>query len=696
MKQKTLLIRTVILAMLVVLVLLLYILRLMNLQVVEGETLAAKIEEGWNSTQTIKATRGEILDRNGLPMAVNTIGRDVVIDMAYLKSGSTNEVILRLTQILSEAGEEWIDNLPITKSAPFSFLTGETYDAQVAKLKETLVLREFATVDDCIYHLREKYDLQEMSDADFRRVAGVRYEMTRTNFSMSTPYTLATNIKIETVPKIKERGFMLQGVDVVETPIRQYVSGDIAPHVIGTIGSIYKEQWDAAEDYIYHPETATYSAVIGGREYTSTDQIGKSGIELAFEKYLKGIDGKRQIVQNSRGDVIEVVDEQPQVPGHTVITTIDSSLQKVMQDSLEKQIKLMQSDPVVYPPGKGHEADAGAAVAIDVKTGEVLGLATYPSYNLATYKKDYASLANPPAGEPPRLINRALDGQYTPGSIFKPVVALTGINEGIITKLDTVFCGQVYDFFGGGWKPKCLGFHGALTVVDALRVSCNIFFYDVGRRAGIDLIDEYAARLGLGQPTGIELSESIGRVSSRELKEKIHGEPWQAGDVVQASIGQFDTLLTPLQLANYCATLANNGKRMKVTALKSVRSYGFHETIYEHEPEVVEQIDAPEAFAAIREGMVAASSMSGTSWMVFGNYKIPVASKTGTPETARLPNSTFIAYAPVDDPQIAVCVVIEKGWHGYTGAPVARDIFDAYFSKNETTERSTGYGRLLP
>lgn len=694
MKQKQLVIRTVVLALIVATVLMLFLLRLMQLQVVEGEELAAKTEEGWNSVQTVKATRGEILDRNGVPLAVNTIGRDVVIDMAYLRTGSTNAVILQLIEIMVDAGEDWIDNLPITETAPFAFKNGAGYEEQIKQLKKQLKLNEFATVEDCIYHLKQNYKLEETNDIDFRRVAGVRYEMTRTGFSMSSPYTFATNIKIETVPRIVERGFEMSGVDVVETPVRQYVSGSLAPHMIGTVGPIYKEQWDAADSYIYNEETATYSAVINDRVYSSTDLIGKSGVELAFEKYLKGVDGKRQIVQNARGDVIQVIDEQAQVPGHTVVLSMDSRLQKITQDSLEKQILNLQA---TAPAGKGKEANAGAVVVLDVKTGEMLAQATYPSYNLTTYAKDYASLANPPEGEPSRLLNRALDGQYTPGSIFKPVVALASMSEGIVTKHDTVFCGRVYSVFPGSWKPTCLNAHGTLDVVNALRVSCNIYFYDVGRRLGIEKLGEYAARLGLGQPTGIELHEATGRVSSKELKKQIHGEEWQPGDIVQTSIGQLDTLLTPLQLANYCATLASNGKRMRVTALKSVLSYGFKETIYEHEPEVVEQIDSPEAFDTIREGMVAASSITGTSWMVFANYQIPVASKTGTPETANLPNSTFIAYAPANDPQIAVCVVIEKGWHGYTGAPVARDIFDAYFiSDSFSSGDNLSYGTLLP
>lgn len=672
--------RIVLLAGVLIVVLLLFSLRLMDFQVVNGEAFEQKIEAGWTSTQVVKAPRGEILDRNGRPLAMNTIGRDVVIDQAFLERGSTNEVILKLITIMQEADEDWIDNLPLTDAAPFAFEEG--YDADVARLKKALGLAEYATAQDVVYHLRERYDLQEMSDSDFRKVAGVRYEMEQRSFSMAMPYTFASDIKIETVPKIKERSFDIPGVDVVESTLRQYVSGDIAPHVVGRIGPIYAEEWKKLDQ----------------SRYAMNDMIGKEGAELAFESYLKGQDGERKILLNSQNDVIDVVEEKAPIPGNTVILTIDSQLQKVAQDALANKIVSMQNDLVNYPPGKGHEADAGAVAVIDVKTGEILALATYPSYNLTTFQKEYSELAT---SKPEKLLNRATMGGYTPGSIFKPLIALAGLNEGVITPSEHVFCGGIYTRFSD-YQPGCLDVHGDINVVNALRWSCNIFFYDVGWRLGINKLNEYAAKAGMGQPTGIEIPEYVGRVASPELKPKLRpagseDAKWTNGDVIQAAIGQQDTLLSPLQLANYTATLANHGERMELTLLKSVNSYLFDETVYEHEPKVAAKIDAEEALETVREGMVAASRI-GTARATFGDgvYEMKVASKTGTPETWRDPNSTFIAYAPADDPEIAVCVVIEKGWHGYTGAPVAREIFDAYFFSNQgKTSDEIKYGELI-
>lgn len=687
MKPSSLRIRIIVLAAVIMAVLVGYTLHLMGLQVVQGEYYANLVESGWTAKQVVKAARGEILDRNGQPLAANTMGRDIIINQAFLEPGSTNETILRLIALMEELGEGWIDNLPITEKAPFAFKEGR--DADVARLKTALGIEQYATIDDVVYHLKKQYKLEEYDDLHFRQIAGVRYEMQRTNFAVNNPYTFASGIKTESVPKIKERGFMLPGVDVVESALRQYVSGTVAPHVIGSVGPIYKEEWDSLEKQ-------GNNAVINGRTYAMNDVVGKEGAELAFEHYLKGIDGEMEITFNAHNQVEDYNENIAAVPGNTVVLTIDARLQKIAQDALEKKILSMQADLATYPPGKGHEADSGAVAVIDCKTGEVLVLATYPSYNLATYQKDYGDLVQ---NELHPLWNRALMGLYKPGSTFKPSIALTALAEGVITPYDTVTCGGIYTFFSG-WHPACLSVHGPIDVVYALQVSCNIFFYDVGRRAGIDAIGEYTAKLGMGQPTGIEIAEQTGRVSSPETKAQLHdGAEWEPGDTVQTSIGEYDTLLTPLQMANYAATLANDGVRMRATILKSVRNYAFDEVLYEHEPEIVEIIEAPqEVWDTIRQGMINASSYTGTSGATFGNYPITVASKTGTPERADgLFNSTYICYAPAEDPQIAIAVVIENGWHGYTGAPVAKEIFDAYFfSGTSKAAAPAAYGELLP
>ena len=524
--------------------------------------------------------------------------------------------------------------------------------------------------------LVERYQLEGYTPLQQRRLAGIRYEMERQGFSITSPYTLAEDVAASTVIQVKERSYELSGVMVVESTIREYVAGDIAAHLIGQIGPIYAEEYEELSD----------------KGYAMNDVIGKSGIEEAFESQLRGQNGKRTITLNSNGEVIDATVTEPPVPGNSIMLTIDMDLQQVAQDSLEEEILWLQANG---EEGEGKEATAGAVVALDCKTGEILAMASYPTYNLATYNQDYNDLlANP---DNP-LFNRALQGTYAPGSIFKPLVGTAGLQEGLITPSYTYTCNHVYTFYED-YQPTCLGWHPNFTVMDALRVSCNIFFYDLGRRLGIDTLVDYASQFGLGEPTGIELPEAIGHMSSPEYSESI-GEIWNPGDVLQTSIGQSKSLFTPLQLATYTATLANGGVRMKTHLVKSIKSYALDETVEDIEPEVVVDMGLSEtAVSAIRDGMIRASGQngySGTSGAYFGDYPISVASKTGTPETTSFPNGTYICYAPAEDPQIAVAVVIENGYHGYWGAAVAKAIFDEYFFGKTNDQLPTAADTLLP
>ena len=647
---------------------------LIEIQIVHGQSYAELATKGATRSQTIQAARGEITDRYGRPLVQNKVGYNVTLDKAYLTRGEENEIILRLLSLLQAAGEEWIDKLPITQTEPFSFY--EEQETEIAKLKDFLDVGSYTSVDDVMSWLVERYELESYTPAQQRMLAGIRYEMERQGFSITTPYTLAEDVDVSTVIQIKERSYELSGVMVTESTIREYVAGDIAPHLIGQIGPIYAEEYAELKD----------------QGYAMNDTIGKSGIEEAFESQLRGENGKRTITLNANGEVIDATVTQSPVPGNSIMLTLDLDLQRIAQDSLEDEIQWLQANG---EEGEGKEATAGAVVAIEVKTGEILAMASYPTYNLATYNQDYNTLlANP---DNP-LFNRALQGTYAPGSIFKPLVGTAGLQEGLITPSYTYTCNHVYTYYDD-YQPKCLGWHPNYTVMDALRVSCNIFFYDLGRRLGIDALLDYAKQFGLGEPTGIELPEAIGHMASPAYSESI-GEIWNPGDVLQASIGQGKSLFTPLQLAAYTATLANGGVRMKTHLVKSIHTYNLDETVEEIEPEVVVDMDLSDtAVSAICDGMIRASGQngySGTSGAYFGNYPISVASKTGTPETTGYPNGTYICYAPADDPQIAVAVVIENGYHGYWGAAVAKAIFDEYFFGKTNDQLPTQTDTLLP
>lgn len=629
-----------------------FVARLMEVQIIHADDY--RRDQLYTSVQTVKATRGEIVDRNGVSLVSNTLGYDVIIDKAFFPKERQNEILLRLITLFENAGEEWNDNLPISFTRPYTFLPG--YDSEIAILKTQLKVQSWATEEDTMFRLLERYDLTDYASGDARKVAGVRYEMERRGFATNVPYTFATDIDIQLVLKIKERNYMLSGVDVIESAIRHFDIGDIAPHLIGQVGPIYAEEYPALKE----------------KGYAMDDTVGKSGVESAFEDSLRGKNGERDIVTDASGQVVGATETQPPVPGNTVVLTIDSNLQREAQLALEAQIKYLQR---TAPVGQGREANAGAVVAIHVPTGQVLAAATYPSFDLNTYLQNYASLAAD-AGHP--LYNRALQGLYAPGSTFKPVVGTAGLATGVITETSTVFCGHVYTRFKD-YQPKCLGSHGNITLGRALSLSCNIFFYDTGWNAGIDAIDKFSSQYGLGEPTGIELYEEIGHRSNKEVAAML-GQEWNGGgDVLQTSIGQLYNSFTPLQLANYAATVANRGKRMNVTIVKEIQDYARKNVIQSSSPTVAQAVEtSPENFEAVIRGMVQASR-TGSARAHFANYPVDVAAKTGTPESAAEPNSTFICFAPAQNPQIAVAVVIEKGWHGYTGAPVAKALLDMYF-----------------
>ena len=656
MKPLSMRIRRWIITAIVLAVMTVFIARLMEIQIVDADMYLQKFKDRQVSTQTIKAVRGEIVDNKGNPLAANRMGYDVLIDSAFFprENERRNEIILGLINLFEDMDQEWIDGLPISTTRPATF--SPLADDEIARLRKLITIADFATADDALFWLTARYALEEYSPSDARKIAGVRYEMEQRGFSLRTPYTFATDIDIDAVIHVKERSYEFSGVDVIESAIRYNPVGDLAPHIIGTVGAIYAEEY----------------ATLKEKGYAYNDVVGKDGIEGALESYLRGKDGEREIY-TANGDVIDASESISPIPGNTVSLTIDSNLQRVAQEALEAQIKYLQD---TAPVGQGKEANAGAVVVIEVKTGKVLAAATYPSYDLTLYRSDYQSLASDPLFP---LLNRAFNGNYAPGSTYKPVVALAGFAYNVIEEFSTVMCGGTYTFYQG-FRPKCLDVHGHIALNRALSFSCNIFFYDVGRRVGIEGIDKITKQLGLGEYTGIEVMETKGQRSNPETEDKKRGEGWFAADTVQSSIGQLLNSYSPIQLAGYTATIANRGTRMKLTLVNEILEYSTGKTLVPFTPQVAETMDnvPPEAFEAVIDGMIAACK-TGSARGTFGNYPIEVAAKTGTPETYNLPNSTFITFAPADDPQIAIAVVIEKGWHGYTGAPVAKAIYDEYF-----------------
>lgn len=630
-------------------------------QIVNGESFQTYLTEGYSVVKTIEAARGDIVDRYGRLLATNQVVYDITFDKNNIPSESENDLILELIDIMEQNGEEWIDTLPISATSPWKFVGTER---RKEKLLNTLDLAPFATADDVVYQLKKSYDIDNMSDVDFRKVAGVRYEMEIQGYNRYTEYTFAENVSSDTINIISEHSYHFRGISVTESYERIYPIGDIAPHIVGLTGIIYQEEYQNVDHSIYG----------------MTDIIGKSGIELAFEERLKGHNGKKKVTYDLNGEIISEEIIEDAIPGDTVQATLDIDLQRVAQESLEEQILYLRK---TAEAGKGKESEGGACVVIKVGTGEILAAANYPSYNLSSYYSDYDELKNVEFNP---LFNRCCEGTYAIGSTFKPVIATAALQLGIINAKKTVNCEHVYTYYDD-YQPTCLGHHGKINVIHALGYSCNIFFYETGRLLGIDNIRQYAYYYGLGEKTGIELYERIGQVSNPEYAND-HGIIWQKGDVLQTSIGQSYSLFSPIQMSNYVATIANKGVRLNAHFVKSIYSYDYS-NIDETEIEVLSDMQMTDyTYDTVLSGMLQSSIDS--SGFVWNDFNIKVASKTGTPQTSTATvNSTFICFAPAKDPEIAIAVVIEKGWQGYTAAPVAKQIMQYYFNTSNTNEAET-------
>ncbi len=651
--------RIIILAVILVAVFAVFIVRMMQLQLVDGESYRQMSDVRYTREVTVKAARGEIVDRNGIPLAANRTGYNIVFDKSYIKMSEVNEIILAAAEIAAKQNEKYNQSIPITEIAPYAFRDG--FETSVASLKARIGLQDYATIENVWDALCERYDIdKKLNDAQKRIIMGVRYEMEIKGFTVSAPYTFSEDVSMSTVAEILEKSITYTGVGISEQSIREYPDGTIAPHILGTIGPIYAEEY----------------AELKNQGYKLNDYVGKSGIEKAYEQYLRGTDGIKVIEFDVDGNVISSYMKVDPIPGNTIVLTLDSQLQKTAQTVLEQRILEIAA---TNPAGKGAEANAGCVVALNPQTGEVLTAANYPSYDITEYYSNYSELAN---NEQKPLFNRCFNGAYAPGSTFKPCMGVAAMCSGTIVPTSTVSCRRVYDYLD--MKFTCMGYHSNINLSNALRVSCNIFFYDVGKRMGISTINTYASKLGLGKPTGLELAENIGRLASPEYR-KSQGREWYPGDVLQASIGQSDSMFSPLQIAVYTGTIGNNGVRMQAHIVKKIVSYDYETVVYEHKNTVLDTIENINgAFEAVKEGMYLVST-KGTGRSAFGNYSIRVGSKTGSPENYgnKAANAVFTAIGPLDDCKLSVAAVVEYGYNGNKAASIVKAIFDKHFFESD-------------
>lgn len=658
MSKVSKIIRTAVLIAFVILMLFLCVLRLMKLQIVDGSEYLAMTMMSYTAKQELPATRGEIMDVNGKPLTSNRTVYRAVIQKSFLRSGTENDVLLKTANILKKYGIAPNDSVPVTSEEPFLFLS--VPKLPVSDFKERIGASDEADAEECLSILAEKYGIGEKySAAELRLIAGIRFEMEQKDFSHENYFVLADDLPMEAVIELKEKGFLLYGVDLIESSEREYLESDTAPHVLGAVGAVSPEEYAALRE----------------DGYRYNDRIGKYGIELAMESVLRGKNGERTITRDSDGNAVKDEITREVVAGDSVRLTLDYRFQNELQEILANQINWLNNSA-----DRGNDCDAGAVVVLDAKTGAVRGMASYPTYNLAESVENYAAVLNR-AGNP--MYNRCINGLYRPGSAFKTITATDGLIEGLIDRQSRSICTGVYTYYAASdYRPKCTGYHYGSTVVDCLKWSCNIFFYDLGRRLGIEELSSFAAKFGYGQSLGLEIGGLSGRMSSPEVYESLRGEPWTEGNTLQAAIGQMDTLVTPLHLAVQALTLANDGVRYKPYLVDSVWSYDGSEMLYRTQPQVVETIEnANDAFSIVREGMIAVSTLVNwpTSSALWNFEYLPskVAIKTGTAETGDgYYTSTVMGYYPADDPQIAFGIVLEKGEYSRY---MVRNVIDAYF-----------------
>lgn len=636
----------------------LYVVRLADWQIKNSSKWLQEANRSSTDTVEMDAARGEILDCKGNGLAINQTGYAIQFNAATVSEKTENQTIIALIRLLNSRNEKWEDKLPIriNSSGKYEFIPGGDASIAYLKSKDCLHVNSYATADQCMENLEDKYKCKGYSAKDTRDIISVRYNMTKSGFSVSLPYTFASGVSQDTIAIISENSARLPGIEVKVTAVRQYPYGSLMPQILGSVGSISKEKYDKYHD---------------SKGYALNARVGNSGVEEAFEDYLRGKSGQETVKFDSNGKLAsETVTTQP-TAGNSVFLTIDSNLQKVANASLAENVRGARTN------GRGYDCVAGAAVVIRVKDFAVLAASTYPSYDQNELSKnpDYYGKLLKDSAHP--LLNRAFDGAFTPGSCFKPSVALAALQTGKITNATTIHCTGM--FVLGDLHLRDPNASGDISMRTAMAKSSNMFFCTVAYRTGITAMNLYAKRLGLGQETGVEVGESPGTLAGPDER-KAAGGTWTAGDTAQAGIGQSDNMLTPIQLATYCATIANNGTRLKTHLLDKVADYSRRKTVYTPPATKVDSIGVSQQnISYVKEAMRAVAT-EGTARHVFSSYGVPVAGKTGTGQTGNgADNVSFIGFAPYDHPQIAIAVVLEHGATSSYSNAVAKDLFDAYF-----------------
>ena len=675
------------LAAIAIVLLSVYMYFLYQLMIVRGEEYYNRANELSVTKRTVTAARGNILDRYGRVLVSNAECYNLKIDTDKLfANDDPNAVILELVSMVRSYGDEYTDDLPITLEPPFE------YDENMTAIQRTMLeayykrqnLDPNCSAVELMSFMRTRYNIDNSySAAEMRLIAGVRYSINVRYAINTADYVFVEDASMNLISSIMEN--KLVGIEVKRAYIRQY-STDYAAHILGYVGLMTQEEFEK------------YSLL----NYSTDAMVGKDGIEYAFENYLHGQDGEVEETRNAQGTILATVYTKEPVPGNHIYLTIDSVLQEQTERILGNGVEILKKN-IAQKRAEGlargdYNADlkdnitGASAVVVNVKDGSPLALASWPTYNVARIIEDYQDLM---VAENAPLFNRALLGTYAPGSTFKPCTAIASLTKGIINTEKKIKCQGVYTRYAAeGYAPECWIWnaskkehltHPEENVTTAIRDSCNYFFYTLGNDLGVDDMGEFAAAFGLGQYSGIELVEAKGNMSNRANHQDYAGSEWRIGDTLQAAIGQSDSVFTPIQMAEYCATVANGGTRYSASIIKTIRNYDYSEKLYEREKKVMSTVEtAAYNWDAVHEGM----------WMVLNDYTnetnaniwVPCAwrcaGKTGTAQKGEgiQNDGIFMCYGPYKDPEVAIFVVVERGGAGADVQFIARQIMDAYIT----------------
>ena len=678
--KNTINLRFNILTVSVYLVGIIFLVQLFNLQIVKGADYREQSNTRLSRESRIQAARGEILDKTGNTL----VSSNVIFELELYKTKSDtetlNNTIFNIIQVLEKHGISYPDSFPVDINTMQYTIEGDA----LKKWKADNKFVEETTADQAFYKFKEKYEINQDNINDARKIMAIRYEISQKGYSSTKSIKLADNIPREAVAEFNESSDKFPGINIVSKPVRTYISQNLASHILGYAGRINEDEYEQKKD-----------------TYSNDDLIGKTGIESVLEEYLKGEDGVKQIDMAVDGTATAEYVTKEAVAGDNVILTIDSNLQAITERALANNIEKIRAGGF----GKAYNAKGGACVVMDVNTGEILAMASYPDYNPNLFvngisNEDWAAYRDNSLHP---LVSKATQVSYSPGSTFKMVSAIAGLESGAIDLNTRIYDTGVYSKYG--IRMNCWYYtdyhvgHGSLNVMGAIEKSCNYFFYETGDRMGIDNLARYARYFGLGGKTGIELPGEVSGVLASKEAAATYGNSWNPGDTLNAVIGQGYNEFTPVQMAKYISMLANRGKKIDVSVVKSIQKANGVEVPKEEIENFVNQkmgIDNssdeeiqinPEYINAVLEGMRSVTSDSGgTASNIFRDFNITVGGKTGSAEAAGNDvNAWFVGFAPFDNPEIAVVTMVENGGHGNYTAEAVREIMAEYFGMNTQT-----------